>query len=352
MKNEPAKPSRKPQAFAFEPDERVPTKAAPRKPASFEANVVLTKDEDDPFLGGPDADVALEIATPRKRRFPWFGIFAGALGLLLSAAFGLWIDGLINDLYARTDWLGYAAIAATAAAVLAVVVMVGRELLGLRRLASVQALKHEAEIAALDRRPAHARSVVDKLSAMMTSNPETANGRARLAATAGEIIDSEGLLRLAELELLEPVDRRARQLVLAASKRVSVVTAVSPRALVDLGYVLYEAARLIRAIAETYGTHPGRLGMIRLFRDVIAHLAVTGSIAIGDGIAQQVLGHGIASKISARLGEGVINGLMTARIGIAAMDLLRPLPFKAVRRPGVSDFLGDIAGTASKGPGR
>jgi putative membrane protein len=78
-------------------------------------------------------------------------------------------------------------------------------------------------------------------------------------------------------------------------------------------------------------------------------LAVTGSIAVGDGLVQQILGHGIASKLSARLGEGVVNGMMTVRIGIAAMDLCRPLPFKALKRPGISDFLGDLTpGTGSR----
>jgi putative membrane protein len=33
---------------------------------------------------------------------------------------------------------------------------------------------------------------------------------------------------------------------------------------------------------------------------------------------------------------------MTARIGIAAMDLCRPLPFKAVKRPGIGDFMSDL----------
>ena len=46
--------------------------------------------------------------------------------------------------------------------------------------------------------------------------------------------------------------------------------------------------------------------------------------------------------------EGVINGLMTARIGIAAMDLCRPLPFRAVKRPGIGDFMSDIAGFAAR----
>jgi putative membrane protein len=339
---------RRPQAFGVDEPKASAPKAAPRAPGAFSTDIVVTPDEDDPFLGeGVAAEV---VAAPRRRRLPLMSIFLSALGVLVSTALALWIDALIRDLFTRADWLGYTAIGVTALAVLALLGMVFRELVGLRRLASVQALKEEADIAGRDRKPAHARAVVAKLVKLVLTMPETAGGRAALDATADEIIDSEGLLRLAELELIAPADRRARLLILTASKRVSVVTAVSPRALVDLGYVLFEAARLIRAVAETYGTRPGRIGMVRLFGDVIAHLAVTGSIAVGDGIVQQLLGHGIASKISARFGEGVINGLMTARIGIAAMDLLRPLPFKAVKRPGIGDFLGDLTGGANPKP--
>ncbi|MNW13463.1 hypothetical protein D3C71_2114250 [compost metagenome] len=61
-----------------------------------------------------------------------------------------------------------------------------------------------------------------------------------------------------------------------------------------------------------------------------------------------MLGHGLASKLSARLGEGVINGLMTARIGIAAMDLCRPMPFRALKRAGIGDFLSDLAPGAGR----
>ena len=84
---------------------------------------------------------------------------------------------------------------------------------------------------------------------------------------------------------------------------------------------------------------PGFFGLLRLFRETIAHLAVTGAIAVGDDAIQQVLGHGLASKVSAKLGEGVANGLMTARVGIAAMDLCRPMDFREGRRPKVTDFL-------------
>ena len=40
---------------------------------------------------------------------------------------------------------------------------------------------------------------------------------------------------------MEPLDAEARRLVLAAAKRVSVVTAVSPRAAIDMLFVLINA---------------------------------------------------------------------------------------------------------------
>ena len=65
-------------------------------------------------------------------------------------------------------------------------------------------------------------------------------------------------------------------------------------------------------------------------------------MAAGDSLIQQMLGHGVAAKLSARLGEGVLNGLLTARVGLAAIEVSRPLPFVALPRPAVSDLAGDL----------
>lgn len=337
-----SKEPRKPQSFAFDEPKPAPAEVRMRRPGAFDAGITLTPDELDPFLG--EAEILPPPPPPRRRGLPLLHIFLTALGIIISVAFALWLDGLIRSLFSRADWLGYAAVGITAVGALALFGMVTREWLGMRRLAAVQLLREEAAKAAMEPKPARARAVLERLVKLSASIPETAAGRAALARTSGEIIDAEGLLGLAEVELFAPTDRKVRQLILNASKRVSIVTAVSPRAIVDLGYVLFESTRLVRAIAEAYGTKPGRIGMFRLFRDIVAHLAVTGSIAAGDSLVQQILGHGIASKLSARLGEGVVNGLMTARIGIAAMDLLRPLPFKALKRPGIGDIMGDLAG--------
>jgi len=82
--------------------------------------------------------------------------------------------------------------------------------------------------------------------------------------------------------------------------------------------------------------------LIRPLRHVIGHLAITGGMAVGDSLVQQMLGHGIAAKLSQRLGEGVVNGLLTARLGLAAIDVTRPLPFTALPRPALGDLAKDL----------
>lgn len=335
-------PPRKPTSFRVEAEKTVELAQpqagrAPRAitPSRVEISAVDVFDEEEQALAVPP--------PPKPRRRSRIGaIFLGALGLLLSLAVGLWVDTLIRDLFTRSDWLGWLAAAVATVAALAFVTLLSRELVGLARLASVEKIRAKG-IEALARNDARqARALVDELSGFVARRPETAAGRRALADMKNDIIDGSDLIRIAEKELLAPLDARAQELILDAAKRVSVVTAVSPRALFDLAYVLFEAGRLIRRLAELYGARPGTLGFVRLARDVLAHLAVTGVVAAGDEFVHQIVGQGLAARLSAKLGEGVVNGMMTARIGVAAMETVRPLPFSAVKRPGMSDFLASL----------
>jgi len=244
----------------------------------------------------------------------------------------------------RAAWLGGVGAVLATAAVVALVAIVMREVLGLARLSAIDTLRERAATILVSDDRAAGRALGRDLIALTKRMPRLARARARLEGHLSDIIDGGDLVRLSERELMAPLDKEARRLVAAAAKRVSVVTAVSPRAAVDMFFVLVTALGLVRRLALLYGGRPGTLGLIKLTRHTVSHIAVTGGVAASDGLIQQVIGHGLAAKLSARLGEGVLNGLLTARLGIAAIEAARPLPFAALRRPALNDLAGSLLG--------
>ena len=328
-----------------------------RRPATFKLDDpgVIVMDPDDssrPSKGTvhvrPEADPSLlpvpieAPLVPAPRGFRWGAMFWSALGGLVTLGLGLGITRLIEDLFARSESFGYIGLAFAAAAALAFVVVVTREALGLARLATIEKLHLRAAAVLVSDDRAESRAIVQELLGLAHQNPHLARARAALQGHADDIIDGADMIRLAERELMTPLDQEARRLVSSAAQRVSVVTAVSPRALIDVLFVFVASLRLIRQLARLYGGRPGAIGMIRLMRHVIGHLALTGGMAASDSLVQQMLGHGIAAKLSQRLGEGVLNGLLTARLGLAAIDVTRPLPFTALPRPALADLAKDL----------
>lgn len=331
-------------------------RSKPRRPATFrldDPGVVVTEADEAARLGRttiqitPEHDpqalpVPIEAALPVRRGFPWGTLFWSGLGGLTLLGTGLGVVRLIEDLFARSETLGFVGLAFAFVTALALAVVIGREAFGLARLATIEKLhaRAAAVLASDDRK--ESRVIVQDLLKIAHQNPQLARARATLESHTGDIIDGADMIRLAERELMSPLDAEARRLVSSAAQKVSIVTAVSPRAAIDVLFVFVAALRLIRQLAFLYGGRPGALGMIRLLRHVIAHLAITGGMAASDSLVQQMLGHGIAAKLSQRLGEGVLNGLLTARLGLAAIDVTRPLPFAALPPPKLSDLATDL----------
>ncbi len=329
---------RRPRAIPLPADieaRGTPRKSAGRRPGAAQQ-----------FDYAETIDIDTETAPPAiaaRKRWPWATVFLSALGGLAGLAIAIAIDDFVRATFARNDWLGWAATALAALTALALLALVLRELATLLRQRAVRHLRERSRQAHDDDDVRQARRVVTELQSFYSRRADQARGRNAVASHVESVFDGADLIVLCERELMSPLDAAARGLLSAAARRVAVVTAVSPRAIVDIAYVLYENLRLIGAIATVYGGRPTLLGLLRLARNVVGHLAATGAMAVGENMLQQLVGHGLAARLSARLGEGVVNGLMTARIGIAAMDICRPMPFFALARPRLSDLAGELA---------
>ncbi len=287
------------------------------------------------------AERAVESAQSRgitrSLLISWGGLFLSAAGGFVLVALGNWLIGLVAELFSRSTLLGYVAVSLGGLALLALAVMAGREIWSIARQAKIAHMHvgFAAARAADDRD--RARRLVTELVGLHVRRGSSAAVRANLLDLTKEIVDGRDLIDVAERDLVLPLDRAVAREIAGAAKRVSMVTAVSPRALVDIAFVAAQALRLIRRISEIYGGRPGFFGFLKLIRSVGSHLAITGGVAIGDSLIQQVVGHGIAAKLSARLGEGVLNGMLTARVGLSAMAVCRPMPFAVEPSPGIGD---------------
>jgi putative membrane protein len=331
-------PERKsrPRAFRLSGDETVTSKPAPEV---IEPEIdVFAAELVEGAPGGEEAAAAAQAKGVLDRYFlsPG-GVFLSAASGLVTLAISVWAWKLVEDLFSHSALLGMIGLALAVAAGAAALLFVAREMRSIllqNRIAKLHAAMAQAR-AANDAKAASAN--VRELCALYETRVELARPRAMMGDYAKQIIDGKDLIDLAERNLVAPLDQRARREIAAAAKRVSVVTAVSPRAVLDVIFVAGQAIVLMRRISEIYGGRPGLLGFFKLARSVGAHLAITGTVAVGDTLLQQVLGHGVAARVSAKLGEGVLNGLLTARVGLSAMAVCRPTPFVTEKQPGVKD---------------
>jgi len=285
----------------------------------------------------PEGQAMQVVATLGARQPNRLGrVFWAALLALVGFAASLAAWEFVTGLLAANPVLGWTA-AALVGLVLATLILIAlREAAAFSRLGKLDDLRREAEAALSARDLALARRVVARLDTLYRGRQRLELGRSELTRRGADVFEAETLLALAEAQLLAPLDAAARAEVEAAARQVATVTALVPIALADVVAALTANIRMIRRIAEIYGGRSGTLGSWRLLRAVMTHLVATGAVAIGDDLIGSVAGGSILSKVSRRFGEGVVNGALTARVGVAAMEVCRPLPFGDGRKPGVT----------------
>jgi putative membrane protein len=333
---------RRPAAFVLDEQESA-TPEASRYPRAI-TGITFEPETDDQTL-----TVVPPAPLPSPRRMRWGVILGGALFTLVSLWAGLAVTQLVEDYFARSAVLGWIAFGVAGIAALAALAIIIREIWALMRLRRIEHIQADAARALNTDDPEAAKRAVAGLEQLYAARPDARLGLKDLKQYAQDIMDGRDRVRLAERHLVSWRDAEAHRIIAHAARRITFITTVAPTPALDMLFVAAQNLRMMRELATLYGGRPSTLSTFRLARMVIGHLAVTGGLALSDNLVQHVVGKGLLGRLSARFGEGAVNGILTARVGLAARDVCRPIPQENSAKDTLGSLLKELVSSAEDG---
>ncbi|MEZ5923648.1 MAG: TIGR01620 family protein [Hyphomicrobiaceae bacterium] len=263
----------------------------------------------------------------------WLKLLVQAIAALIVMSLSLRLYDLAISMIQRQDWFGWLALGIAGVAVFSFLILIVRELAAIIGLSRLQSLRHSTERALRDDNAKAAGLVVAELVHHYGDRPDLSLPRREIEAHRTDVLTARERMVLAERHLMSPLDADAMAIVTASAKRIATITALSPFILLDVGTVAVENLRMLRRIATLYGGRPGTWGALRLGRLSIEHIVVTTGIDITGDLVPAGVASGLAPLFGRKLGEGLFNGAMTARLGTAAIEICRPMPFMDAKAP-------------------
>ncbi len=143
---------------------------------------------------------------------------------------------------------------------------------------------------------------------------------------------------LYEQRVLSAQDKVARALVTKHSQEAALMVAVSPLAVADMLLVAWRNFHLMTKIANVYGIQLGVKARFSLLKMVLTNMALAGASEAMTDVGFDVLSVNLAGRVSGRVAKGWGVGLLTARLGLKTMTLMRPLPWHGQAAPSLSQL--------------
>ena len=283
---------------------------------------------------------AVEPDEPRRR--PWLKLLLGA-----GAALGLGVVGLdaydyAAGLFERSVWLGGGFSLLLALVATGAVGVVGRELFSLRRLAKVDDLRIAGERLMTSDAHGQAEDFLRKVERLYRDRGELDQPIWNFHDKASDALNDRERLKLFAETVFAPIDRAAYQIVKSSGRDIGVLTALTPIGALDSLIVLVRTVTMMRSIAKLYGVRPGFTATIRLAKRGVRNIVIAGLGELVSHAAVETAGASLLKMLSARAGQGAVNGLLAARIGLSVMQICRPIPFAEDELPSLKSLRAEI----------
>lgn len=297
-----------------------------------------------PLQSGDEATTAAPPAR-RQARAPRraFRIFLTTAAVAVVGALVAETVSYVLDAVERWPFFGAALGGLTVVAVGSGVFAAAWEAIALRRqlrgLDEAAELRAEAaELAGRSEHSGRGNMLAARVIKLYEHRPELTDGIAGFRRSVTTTHSDGETLSLLVSRVLHPLDGQAYRIVSRAARDTGLAVAFSPNGLLDVALVLWRTSRMIRDIALVYGFRPGRIGRLSLTRRVLANAAMAGAVEYFGDLLTAHVGAGLAGRISAKAGEGTFTALRTARLGLIAIEVCRPVPFTEEDKPRLAEL--------------
>ncbi|MGC6408686.1 TIGR01620 family protein [Bisgaard Taxon 45] len=283
------------------------------------------------------------IVQPRSR---WWKTGVGLTALLFFFAVIAQSIQWLVDTWQQNQWIYFAFSLVTCLVVLLGVSSLGKEWLRLVKLKKrlslqqkSQQLLHESAVNLGQDFSPEKHQQVKALCVEMAQMLKLSSEDPRLIQWQKQLHDAYSAQEVAHLFsqiVLHPFDVQIKKLISKSAVEAAVIVAVSPLAVIDMFFLSWRNIRLVNNIAQIYGIELGYWSRLRLLKMVLLNLAFAGATEVVQDIGLDWLSQDLTAKLSARAAQGIGVGLLTARLGIKAMEFCRPLVFQPGEKPRLS----------------
>jgi len=271
---------------------------------------------------------------PRTVRLGLAGLAAGFVGWLGIDAW-LWIASVFE----RSTALGWLAAAAVVAGVGGAGLVIGRELRDFLALRNVEAVQRRIAAGADVMRPADMQASLREVLAAIPRDRESVAAIETFQRKVQRHHTPAQQLELVSHTVLAAFDRRAEAIVRRASARAFGITAISPTAVTDALFFIATSVRMVREIARCYGHRPTTAATIHLLRRLMVEGGKLGAIDLAAATFTQHIAGAVVERVATSAAESMYAAQRMARLGLATMQLCRPVPFRPQEIPGITSHL-------------
>jgi len=214
--------------------------------------------------------------------------------------------------------------------------------LEIRQLRMVDVLQQQGAKLCDSRQHGEALPYLYQVAALYQGREELAPRLDRFFITADDAHHDQALCQLFSTQVLAQVDHQARTVVSRHANQTALLVMISPFPFISMVVTLWRTLAMIRDVAALYGGRPGWLGTLSLLSLTVQNLLYADVSETMVDSFTDTFGGSTLSFLSTHLAQGVGSAMMTARVGIKAMEQCRPLPFQASEKPGLNAIRSEI----------